>query len=244
MTVPAHNRLETPCGAMEWTVKLLLPQTSSFYACSLRLSFTHAKKYGIKSNCQTSYTVFPRSCSIWLQERELCHPIELQKDFNSALRLDNTHCRNQNLQELGKTLSKQYLSTPQRASTRRPQFLNCQTQYHLKWLVVSPFWQKLNSSGNLVPAGLLAFYAVQTCSKHALQPLLVIKTAAQALHRKRLHRRVLSWQKNVVKRPQFTGWRYLHVPRAQPCSQPSMPPVFDRLQYAKTEGEGLGNFIM
>ena len=28
------------------------------------------------------------------------------------------------------------------------------------------------------------------------------------------------------------------VPR--PCT----PPVFDRLQYAKTEGEGLGNFIM
>ena len=106
MTVPAHNRLETPCGAMEWTVKLLLLQTSSFYVCSLRLSFTHAKKYSIISNCQTSYTVFPRSCSIWLQERELCHPIELQKDFNSALRLDNTHCRNQNLQELGKTLSK------------------------------------------------------------------------------------------------------------------------------------------
>jgi len=26
--------------------------------------------------------------------------------------------------------------------------------------------------------------------------------------------------------------------------RPSTPPVFDRLQYAKTEGEGLGNFIM
>ena len=25
--------------------------------------------------------------------------------------------------------------------------------------------------------------------------------------------------------------------------RPSTPPVFDRLQYAKTEGEGLGNFI-
>ena len=25
--------------------------------------------------------------------------------------------------------------------------------------------------------------------------------------------------------------------------RPSMPPVFDRLQYAKMEGEGLGNFI-
>ena len=25
--------------------------------------------------------------------------------------------------------------------------------------------------------------------------------------------------------------------------RPSTPPVFDRFQYAKTEGEGLGNFI-
>ena len=25
--------------------------------------------------------------------------------------------------------------------------------------------------------------------------------------------------------------------------RPSTPPVFDRLQYAKAEGEGLGNFI-
>jgi len=35
-------------------------------------------------------------------------------------------------------------------------------------LVVSPLWQNINSSNKLVLAGFLAFYAVKTCSKHAL----------------------------------------------------------------------------
>ena len=33
------------------------------------------------------------------------------------------------------------------------------------------------------------------------------------------------------------------APRPSLVPRPSTPPVFDRLQYAKTEGEGLGNFI-
>jgi len=44
-----------------------------------------------------------------------------------------------------------------------PQLLNFQMQSHLSWLVVSPLGQKSTSSGNLVLAGILAFYAVKTC---------------------------------------------------------------------------------
>ena len=49
-----------------------------------------------------------------------------------------------------------------------PQLLNFQMQSHLSWLAVSPLRQKSTSSGNLVLAGILAFYAVKTCSKHAI----------------------------------------------------------------------------
>jgi len=37
-----------------------------------------------------SYSAFPSSCNIRLQEREPCHPIKLQKDLNSALWLAHT----------------------------------------------------------------------------------------------------------------------------------------------------------
>ena len=37
-----------------------------------------------------TYSVFPSSCNIRLQEWEPCHPIKLQKDLNSALWLAHT----------------------------------------------------------------------------------------------------------------------------------------------------------
>ena len=37
-----------------------------------------------------SYSAFPSSCNIRLQERKLCHPIKLQNDLNSALWLAHT----------------------------------------------------------------------------------------------------------------------------------------------------------
>ena len=39
-------------------------------------------------------------------------------------------------------------------------------------------------------------------------------------------------------------WIYLWPNKPSLVPRPSTPPVFDHLQYAKTEGEGLGNFIM
>ena len=41
----------------------------------------------------------------------------------------------------------------------------------------------------------------------------------------------------------FDQWIQLTVITCNLFPRPSTPPVFDRLQYAKTEGEGLGNFI-
>jgi len=38
----------------------------------------------------STYSAFPSSCNIRLQEREPCHPIKLQKDLNSALWLAHT----------------------------------------------------------------------------------------------------------------------------------------------------------
>ena len=51
-----------------------------------------------------------------------------------------------------------------------PQLPNCQTQCHFSWLVVSPLRQKSTRSGNLVLAGILAFYAVKTASLSPPRP--------------------------------------------------------------------------
>ena len=53
---------------------------------------------------------------------------------------------------------------------RGPQLPNCQTQCHFSWLVVSPLRQKSTRSGNLVLAGILAFYAVKTASLSPPRP--------------------------------------------------------------------------
>ena len=45
-----------------------------------------------------------------------------------------------------------------------PQLPNCQTQCQFSWLIVSPLRQKSTRSGNLVLAGILAFYAIKTAS--------------------------------------------------------------------------------
>ena len=42
---------------------------------------------------------------------------------------------------------------------------------------------------------------------------------------------------------QFRAAMPMVAHRGSLVPRPSTPPVFDRLQYAKTEGEGLGNFI-
>ena len=51
-----------------------------------------------------------------------------------------------------------------------PQLPNCQTQCHFSWLVVSPLGQKSTRSGNLVLAGILAFYAIKTASLSPPRP--------------------------------------------------------------------------
>ena len=56
---------------------------------------------------------------------------------------------------------------------------NRQTQCHFSWLVVSPLRQKSIRSGNLVLAGILAFYAVKTAP---YPPLGLLATPNSALH--------------------------------------------------------------
>ena len=84
-----------------------------------------------------------------------------------------------------------------------PQLPNCQTQCHFSWLVVSPLRQKSTRSGNLVLAGILAFYAVKTASLSPLGPQ--FQLCARALH----HRRLLGERG----RPQPTRCLYLQVIR-------------------------------
>jgi len=51
----------------------------------------------------------------------------------------------------------------------------------------------------------------------------------------------------ILAKPHWSLWdshRYCcHAVYVSLVPRPSTPPVFNRLQYAKTEGEGLGNFI-
>ena len=60
-----------------------------------------------------------------------------------------------------------------------PQLPNCRTQCQFSWLVVSPLRQTSTRSGNLVLAGILAFYAVKTASLSP--PLGPLATSISAL---------------------------------------------------------------
>jgi len=50
----------------------------------------------------------------------------------------------------------------------------------------------------------------------------------------------LLWDR-IGNRPLITN--FAHAFHVSLVPRPSMPPVFDRPQYAKSEGEGIGNFI-
>ena len=55
----------------------------------------------------------------------------------------------------------------------------------------------------------------------------------------------ITWSDIGKVNPQLSGFKcVLHVHHISLVPRPSTRPVFDRLQYAKMEGEGLGNFIM